>query len=750
MAVQPLRGVRVLAMEQAAALPFMTRHLADLGAEVIRVQSHRRPLAGTQPLGLFRNKNMVGLDLASPGGPELFRDLAAQCDVVAHNYTTRVMDKFGLDFESIQQVQPRVIYCALTGFGSTGPWRARPLFGPGAEAMSGQNAMIGEPEALTPGRPGTITYADFVCGLYLLVAVLEALRRRETLQEAQWIDLSLYETGVSHLGTVLAERSLGAVAPGRVGNGDVGFGLHGVGQTRDGMAVAISCHPDQLDHLLHLTGADSASQVWSRVHQWELSELDHLLSGSGIAWAKVQDVSEVVRDPRRWQRGCFTACNDQLLFAPVWGGGVRDTFASAAVGADNEAVYRDIVGLTPSRLAELMDAGTLGQQPLNFSVTPSATVADDIQRGLTARVDANPYDWRGDVSDDRLDIFAVQGAVTSPLKKRVLELPDSVGVAYVGKLLADLGWEVIRVEGLLNKASAEPIPYRWGPRQGGAEVFLNHGKQSVMVSDEAEIAALAAQADIVLGGLDAWELEATHVTACLSGFGRDWEQPWSDLTLQAASGFMSLTGEYDQAPQQLPPFAAQLTGALGACSAVLAAVLEAQTGDGQRRQLDLAMVDVLSGFTQLQATRYAATGEVARREGRVKHALRMAPAADGFLYCAPGAVVHVDMQGVATLLDESRLSEARFQTAEGRMQHWDDYVELMITRFRTQPAAVWFEKAAALRLTFALVQTVDDLLACPQLAARGLLQHVTLPDGRCATLPGRPFRLSTISTEPNK
>ena len=739
--MQPLSGVRVLTMEQAAALPFMTRHLADLGAEVIRVQSHQRPLGNAQPLGLFRNKKLVGLDLASPGGPESFRELAAACDIVAHNYTTRVMDKFGLDFESIQQVQPRVIYCALTGFGSTGPWRSRPLFGPGAEAMSGQNAMIGEPKAMTPGRPGTITYADFVCGLYLLVAVLEALARRETLREAQFIDLSLYETGVSHLGTVLAERSLGAVAPSRIGNDNVSFGFHGVGPTQDGADVAISCLSDQLDRLLHLIGAESADQVWDAVRHWSVAELVPNLSGAGIACSKVQDMSDVVADARRWQRGCFTECNEQLHFAPVWSGGVGDTFAPSAVGADNESVYRDIVGLAPHRIQALMDSGTLGQQPIDFEIAPSVTAALDISRGLTARMEPEPYDWRHQAPRDRVDIVAVHGPVTSPLNKRVLELPASVGVAYTGKLLADLGWEVLRVE--RTDAPDEPILYRWGPGCGGAEIFLNQGKQSVIVEDESELAALAAEADVVLGGLEVWGLEATHVTACVTGFGRDWEQPWSDLTLQAASGLMSLTGEYDQAPQQLPPFAAQLTGALGVCSAILASVLEAQR-DGLRRRLDLALVDVMSGFIQLQATRYAATGEVARREGRVKHALRMTPALDGFLYCAPGAVMNVDMRGVAELLNEPRLAEARFQTAEGRMQHWDEYVELMVTPFQAQPAAVWFEKAAALRLTFALVQTVDDLLTCPQLTARGLLHQVTLADGRCATMPGPPFRLSTI------
>jgi crotonobetainyl-CoA:carnitine CoA-transferase CaiB-like acyl-CoA transferase len=151
MANQPLQGIRILSMEQVVALPFATRHLADLGAEVIRVQSHKR-FTGAGAVGsLFRNKSLLGLDLAAPHGPEIFLKLAAACDVVAHNFTPCVMRKYGIDYDGVKAHNERIIYCSVTGYGTTGPWRDRPLFGPGAEALSGLNVMIGHPDALTPG-----------------------------------------------------------------------------------------------------------------------------------------------------------------------------------------------------------------------------------------------------------------------------------------------------------------------------------------------------------------------------------------------------------------------------------------------------------------------------------------------------------------------------------------------------------------------------------------------------------------------
>ncbi len=411
----------------------------------------------------------------------------------------------------------------------------------------------------------------------------------------------------------------------------------------------------------------------------------------------------------------------------------------SAIGADNETVYREIAGLAPERIQGLVAEGTLGSQSVAFEMRPSPTLTADINRGLVDRADPTFEAWQELIVTERVEGVTVRGKVNAPLRHQLLEIGASAAVAYVGKLFVELGWDVIRVEG--PNDSLDRLPYRWGDGQGGAQVFLHQGKRVVKIDDEADFSVWAAAADVVMGDDRVWDLEAHYVTACLTPFGRAYPSPWSDLTLQAASGFMSLTGEFDQAPQQLPPFAAQLTGATGLASAILAAVIAAKQ-DQHRRRLDLALVDVLTGFVHSQVSRYAATGEVARREGRVKHALRMVPTSDGFLYCAPGAVMTADMKGVAALLDEPRLAEERFQTAEGRMQHWDDYLELMVSNFKTRPAAVWFEKAAELHLTFALVQMIDEVLKCPQLAERELFRRVELEDGRSVTIPGAPFRMT--------
>ncbi|MDA0366432.1 MAG: CoA transferase, partial [Chloroflexi bacterium] len=241
----PLTGVRVLSLEQAVALPVATRQLADLGAEVIRVQAPERARRPAGPDDLTRNKRQLGIDLNVEGASELFLRLASAVDVVCHNFTPRVVTKFGIDYESVRRVHPGVIYVSVTGFGMTGPWGPRPLFGPGAEAVSGINSLIGMADAW-PGRPGTIVYADSVCGMHVAFAILAALDHRDRTGEGQHIDASLYETSVSMLGPVLAEAALGA-RPQRAGNTDRTFALHDVFAARGhDRHVAVSADAAQL------------------------------------------------------------------------------------------------------------------------------------------------------------------------------------------------------------------------------------------------------------------------------------------------------------------------------------------------------------------------------------------------------------------------------------------------------------------------------------------------------------------------
>jgi crotonobetainyl-CoA:carnitine CoA-transferase CaiB-like acyl-CoA transferase len=311
----------------------------------------------------------------------------------------------------------------------------------------------------------------------------------------------------------------------------------------------------------------------------------------------------------------------------------------------------------------------------------------------------------------------------------------------------------------LEPAEGDPLrgcESRWSGGAGGAFAFVNHGKRGVLLDDNAALQQLASAADVVLGdfsprgladaGLDQDAfamLEPSLAIVSVSPFGlRGAKASWpsSDLVVQAASGFLYLTGEWDQPPMQLPPHAAAMAGGLAGASATLAAVRAARR-DGSPRRVDVSMVEALAAHTYSQATRYAYRGQVMRREQRIKQALRMVPAADRFVYCAPGAVATVDMRGIARLIGVEKLAEDRFQTAQGRMENWDEYVELFVPPFRARTAMEWFEEAEALDLTFALVQTVDDLLACPQLRERAFFREVPGPGGAPVRIPGRPFRL---------
>ena len=342
----------------------------------------------------------------------------------------------------------------------------------------------------------------------------------------------------------------------------------------------------------------------------------------------------------------------------------------------------------------------------------------------------------------------------SPARPRALDLSTGVGASYTAKLLAEVGWDVVKVE----PAGGDPLrreASRWGGGEGGAFAFVNHGKRSVTVAPD-RVPALASAADIVVGDFSAAGLEAVGLPGGLyealtprlavvsvspwglTGPRSDWAA--SDLVAQAASGLMFLTGEWDQPPMQTPPYAAAMAGGLAASSGALAAARSARQ-DGRVRRLDVSMVEALGSHIYTQATAYAYRGEVTRREMRTKQALRMVPAADKFVYCAPGAVATVDMRGVAELLGEPRLTEERFQTAEGRMQHYEDYLALFVPPFQRKTAQEWFEEAERLHLTFALVQSVDDLFVCPQVEARVMMRQVPAPDGRMVAMPGRPFRL---------
>ena len=212
----------------------------------------------------------------------------------------------------------------------------------------------------------------------------------------------------------------------------------------------------------------------------------------------------------------------------------------------------------------------------------------------------------------------------------------------------------------------------------------------------------------------------------------------AEIVVQAASGLMFLTGEHDQPPMQLPPYQGDITGGVAGASAALLAVRSSRK-DGALHRADVSLVEALAVHATAQVSQYVYHGAVARREARIKGGLRMVPASDRFVYCAPGAVSSMRMDGIAVLLDEPRLGEERFQTAEGRMANYDEFVELFVPPFRNRTAQEWFERAEAMHMTFALVQTLDELFDCPHLNAREFWRETSFA-GQPIRIPDRPFQ----------
>jgi len=212
----PLAGLKIFDLTRILAGPTCTQLLGDLGADVIKIE---RPGEGDDTrrwgppyvknedgsdsdasayyLSSNRNKRSLTIDIASPEGQALARRLVASCDIVVENFKVGGLAKFGLDYLSLREVKPDLVYCSITGFGQTGPYAPRAGYDYLAQGMGGMMSITGEPDG-QPMKVG-VGIADVMCGMYATVAVLAALRHRDRTGQGQYIDLALLDTQVSWL-----------------------------------------------------------------------------------------------------------------------------------------------------------------------------------------------------------------------------------------------------------------------------------------------------------------------------------------------------------------------------------------------------------------------------------------------------------------------------------------------------------------------------------------------------------------------
>src|SRR5215470_12072610 len=238
----PLEGIRVADFTWVWAGPFCTLQLAHLGAEVIRVETATRLCvtrllppypdmqAGTNRSGYFnqynQGKKSITLDLKRPEAVEVARRLCAASDVVAENFAAGVMDRAGLGYETLRQLNPELIMIALSGYGATGPDHDKVSYGPAQVPLSGMSSVTGY-RGFPPMHVG-ISYGDPTGGLHGTVAVLAALLHRAQTGEGLYIDLSQWETSMAVLPEAVAAWAMNGEAPPRDGNRDPWMAPHGV------------------------------------------------------------------------------------------------------------------------------------------------------------------------------------------------------------------------------------------------------------------------------------------------------------------------------------------------------------------------------------------------------------------------------------------------------------------------------------------------------------------------------------------
>ena len=330
----PLEGLKVVELARVLAGPFAGQVLADLGAQVIKVESpegddtrHWGPPFidngdGTQDAAYFhaanRGKSSVTADFRTPEGKALVLDLVRSADVVIENFKVGGLAKYGLDYESLSQVNPRLVYCSITGFGQDGPYAKLPGYDFIIQGMSGMMDLTGFPDG-PPIKIG-MAYADILTGLYAVIGIQAALRMRERTGRGQQVDCALMDSMVGTLANQAMNYFVTGQTPHRIGNAHPSIVPYEAFPVQDGWVIVAVGNDRQFQRFCALLGmqmkdewATNPQRVQHRAalcpliaehtRQWERDALLAGLARASIPAGPIHDVGEALTDPQVLARG---------------------------------------------------------------------------------------------------------------------------------------------------------------------------------------------------------------------------------------------------------------------------------------------------------------------------------------------------------------------------------------------------------------------------------------------------------------
>jgi crotonobetainyl-CoA:carnitine CoA-transferase CaiB-like acyl-CoA transferase len=337
--MKPLAGLKVLELARILAGPWVGQLLADLGADVVKVE---RPGAGDDTRGwgppfiegaegedlsaayfhsCNRGKRSISADFETPEGQELVRNLAAHADVVIENFKVGGLKKYGLDYESLKQVNPRLVYCSITGFGQDGPYASRAGYDFMIQGMGGIMDLTGDPEG-EPQKIG-VAYVDIFTGVYSVVGILAALRRRDATGEGAHLDMALLDVQTSVLANQAMNYLASGKSPRRMGNAHPNIVPYQVFPVADGHVIVAVGNDGQFARFVSVLGKPELAQDErfrsnaGRVgHRAELVPIlteftlkttrDALLAAlekQGVPAGPINTVADVFADPQVIARG---------------------------------------------------------------------------------------------------------------------------------------------------------------------------------------------------------------------------------------------------------------------------------------------------------------------------------------------------------------------------------------------------------------------------------------------------------------
>ena len=392
----PLEGTKVLSFGRMLSGPFATMILSDLGAEVVKIEAPKMGdlarFAGpfvekvsSYFLSINRGKKSITVDLKREGASKVVFDLVKIADILLENFRPGVMERLGFGYDAVREVNPRIIYASLSGFGQDGPYAQRPAFDMIAQGMGGVMSITGEP-GRPPVRLGT-SMGDIGASLFTCISILAALHEREKSGQGQWIDVAMLDSQVALCENACARYFATGEIPGPLGSRHPLFTPFQAFPTRDGYVVVVAQLPDDWNRFCEAAGrkewvtdprycslearlenyGEFIEEMNALMRTRSTEEWITLLDAHRVMCGPVNNIEEVVRDPHVNHRGMFvdvehaTAGRLKVVGTPMKFSRTpcRIEKASPELGQHTQEVLASWAKLTKEEIEELKRSGIL-------------------------------------------------------------------------------------------------------------------------------------------------------------------------------------------------------------------------------------------------------------------------------------------------------------------------------------------------------------------------------------------------------